>query len=454
MKYDVFICHASEDKDDFVRPLSEKLQQQHIEVWYDEFSLQVGDSLMEKIDEGLAMSEYGIVVLSKNFFQKPWAKRELKGFNIRELSEKREVILPIWHKINLTDVLEYSAPLADKVALSSELGINTLIRKLKEKIKPEESPLIVAQEYLSNLNVESPIISDEWWLNIIEYKEQLKYPDLNARFRWIFPLPYPDSDHGRNRGINIANSALQSDWSFDGEELDISPLTNPEIVHQYIRKWPGLYDYSRANANILALYAPQLTMPEFDSGFEDVFDDLLKPNNPKSNVIFSYSSFDTIDGKEPLCGDIIAYRHPSFGNYKIDTISRSYFYAHNTSYLRSNYDLFEGLIWLLSSGSNWLPERYRDTFITGILTRDTWINQNTEFWSNEFIEELRKKSRNEFAFTKSVTTGLIDLISQTLNELNIKDDPNRIVKQFKDRGIIDLHFEFQQQLNEKKKSST
>ena len=51
MKYDAFICHASEDKDDFVRPLAQLLKQQHLEIWYDEFSLNIGDSLTQKIDE-------------------------------------------------------------------------------------------------------------------------------------------------------------------------------------------------------------------------------------------------------------------------------------------------------------------------------------------------------------------------------------------------------------------
>ena len=67
MEYDVFICHASEDKEDFVRPFAERLRQQHIHVWYDEFSLNIGDSLTQKIDEGLAKSRFGIVVLSPNF---------------------------------------------------------------------------------------------------------------------------------------------------------------------------------------------------------------------------------------------------------------------------------------------------------------------------------------------------------------------------------------------------
>jgi TIR domain len=69
--WDVFISHASEDKD-FVRPLAEVLQKSGLSVWYDEFALKVGDSLRRKIDEGLAKSRYGIVILSHAFFTKNW----------------------------------------------------------------------------------------------------------------------------------------------------------------------------------------------------------------------------------------------------------------------------------------------------------------------------------------------------------------------------------------------
>ena len=70
MLYDVFICHASEDKEAFVRPLAAILQESHLEVWYDEFALSVGDSVRRAIDRGLAQSRYGIVVLSPSFFAK------------------------------------------------------------------------------------------------------------------------------------------------------------------------------------------------------------------------------------------------------------------------------------------------------------------------------------------------------------------------------------------------
>lgn len=79
MLYDVFISHASEDKDSLVRPLAQRLKQERLEVWYDEFSLRPGDSLRRSIDRGLSKSRHGIVVLSQSFFQKNWPQWELDG---------------------------------------------------------------------------------------------------------------------------------------------------------------------------------------------------------------------------------------------------------------------------------------------------------------------------------------------------------------------------------------
>ena len=69
-KWDFFICHASEDKTEVVEPLAIELYSRGAMVWYDRWTLQIGDNLSAKIDEGLANSSYGIVVLSPSFFQK------------------------------------------------------------------------------------------------------------------------------------------------------------------------------------------------------------------------------------------------------------------------------------------------------------------------------------------------------------------------------------------------
>lgn len=114
-KYDVFISHASEDKDKIVRPLANKLKEHGLAVWYDEFELRIGDSLRRKIDKGLANSRFGIVVLSKKFIEKGWTNYELDGIVSKSINGE-QVILPIWHEITKQEVMDYSPSLVDKVA--------------------------------------------------------------------------------------------------------------------------------------------------------------------------------------------------------------------------------------------------------------------------------------------------------------------------------------------------
>jgi hypothetical protein len=117
-EYDVFISHASEDKAAIVRPLAEALRNHGLKVWYDEFELRIGDSLRRKIDTGLARSRFGVVVLSRHFFEKGWTNYELDGIVTRAVSGE-QVLLPIWHEITKQQVIDYSPSIADKVARST-----------------------------------------------------------------------------------------------------------------------------------------------------------------------------------------------------------------------------------------------------------------------------------------------------------------------------------------------
>ena len=119
-EYDVFISHASEDKDDVVRPLAVALKNAGLKVWYDEFELKIGHSLRRKIDEGLAKSRFGIVVLSKSFLSKGWTNYELDGLVIKAVTGD-QILLPIWHKISKQEVIDYSPSLADKLARNTAM---------------------------------------------------------------------------------------------------------------------------------------------------------------------------------------------------------------------------------------------------------------------------------------------------------------------------------------------
>lgn len=113
--HDVFISHASEDKDDFVRPLANALMAEGLNVWFDEMTLRIGDSLRQKIDKGLANSRVGLVVLSPEFINKGWTNYELDGIVTRTVSGE-QILLPIWHNITKQQVMDFSPSLADKVA--------------------------------------------------------------------------------------------------------------------------------------------------------------------------------------------------------------------------------------------------------------------------------------------------------------------------------------------------
>lgn len=133
-KWDVFISHATEDKDAVVRPLANALQTLGVHVWYDEFELRIGDSLRRKIDSGLANSRFGVVVLSEAFFAKNWPQYELDGLVTREIEGGR-IILPLWHRITKAEVLARSPSLADKLARStSDMTVEEIAEEIKQVV--------------------------------------------------------------------------------------------------------------------------------------------------------------------------------------------------------------------------------------------------------------------------------------------------------------------------------
>jgi hypothetical protein len=131
----LFLCHASENKD-FVRPLAETLGKRH-EVWYDEYSIKLGDSLSKKIDEGLAQCDFGVVVLSPDFFKKDWPRKELDALVSME-TQSRKIILPIWKDITHDEVAKYSPLLASRYAVSASKGLPTVVAAIEAAVDSNE----------------------------------------------------------------------------------------------------------------------------------------------------------------------------------------------------------------------------------------------------------------------------------------------------------------------------
>lgn len=143
-EFDVFVSHATEDKDAVVRPLANALQDRGLSVWYDEFELRIGDSLRRKIDAGIARSRFGVVVLSKPFFSKGWAQYELDGLVTMAVGG-RQVLLPIWHDISKDEVVGHSPSLADKVALrTADYSIAEIAGEIADVVTGKGGPQSLA----------------------------------------------------------------------------------------------------------------------------------------------------------------------------------------------------------------------------------------------------------------------------------------------------------------------
>ncbi len=115
-KWDIFISHASEDKDAVARPLAYALWTYGIKVWFDDNALRAGDSLTDEINKGIVRSTYAIVIISKNYITKNWTRQELAGFLAREDGTKK-LVVPIWYNITREEVRNWYPIMADRLAI-------------------------------------------------------------------------------------------------------------------------------------------------------------------------------------------------------------------------------------------------------------------------------------------------------------------------------------------------
>ncbi len=139
--WDVFISHASEDKQEVAWPLCNALWDAGFKPWMADQEIRLGDSLREKIDHGLAQSRYGVVILSPNFFAKRWLQTELNALAAREMSGDK-VVLPVWHKIEHNDIARWSPMLADRLGVSTDQGIDSVVAQICRVLKhtPADRP--------------------------------------------------------------------------------------------------------------------------------------------------------------------------------------------------------------------------------------------------------------------------------------------------------------------------
>jgi len=136
--YDLFICHASEDKLTVADPLANQLNKEGLVVWYDKFSLSWGDSLIRSINSGLKNSLFGIVILSKSFFEKEWPQTELQTLHTLSISTGEKKVLPLRYNITPKEVIDKYPLLGDILSRSWDEGVSKLVNEIKKLVEEKK----------------------------------------------------------------------------------------------------------------------------------------------------------------------------------------------------------------------------------------------------------------------------------------------------------------------------
>jgi hypothetical protein len=124
-----FLSHSSSDKP-FIRQLAADLTANGVGVWIDEQRIRVGDSIPEKIAQGLAESDYFLIAISHHSISSEWVKKELNNALINEVQRRMVHILPL-----KLDDSAMPAIFADKkyanFSVSYRAGLDELLTSLK-----------------------------------------------------------------------------------------------------------------------------------------------------------------------------------------------------------------------------------------------------------------------------------------------------------------------------------
>ena len=93
-EFDVFISHSAKDKAD-ARAVAERLKNHGLRVWFDEWEIRPGDSILAKIEDGLERSRVLVLCMSANAFGSDWAQLEAGTFRFRDPLNKERRFIPL-----------------------------------------------------------------------------------------------------------------------------------------------------------------------------------------------------------------------------------------------------------------------------------------------------------------------------------------------------------------------
>lgn len=130
-----FISHDSRDKDQIARPIADGLRSLLCPVWFDEYSLRVGDNLRDSIEKGLKDCPKCVVVLSPHFLSNSgWTKIEFDAVFTKQILQRQQAFLPIWAGVTVDEVFQYCPSLANLLGIQWKGDAKEVVNKLYKAI--------------------------------------------------------------------------------------------------------------------------------------------------------------------------------------------------------------------------------------------------------------------------------------------------------------------------------
>lgn len=131
--YDLFLCHAWDDRRETAKELHGLLEAEDVSVWFSEKDIILGQPFMREIDKGLAKTRIGLVLITPAFLQ----RIESGGVSEKELSEllSRDLLIPVAHGVTYDEIRSVSPLLGSRNGLSTEEdSMADIARKVAELV--------------------------------------------------------------------------------------------------------------------------------------------------------------------------------------------------------------------------------------------------------------------------------------------------------------------------------
>jgi TIR domain-containing protein len=137
--YDVFISHATEDKEAIADPLAKELTKRGLKVWYGTERIALRDNLRIAIDAGLAESTFGVVLISQAFLRKAWTTAELGGLMATSTGLAKR-ILPVLHGVSADEIARHAPTLAGKAFATTAEGLAGVCDRICRAVTGDDEP--------------------------------------------------------------------------------------------------------------------------------------------------------------------------------------------------------------------------------------------------------------------------------------------------------------------------